>query len=84
VRNAGLHLEAETAQVFGDERGRAELAIGELRMLMDITTPRDDLRLDCGDPRLGRVVQHAALCRCSGEGHARRQHRQQQGGEGSR
>ena len=46
-----FHLETERTQMLGDERGGAELAIGQLRMLVDVAAPCDDLVLDLG--RLG-------------------------------
>jgi hypothetical protein len=44
-----LHLDAERAQVVGDDLRGAELAVAELRVLVEVAAPGDDLRLRAGD-----------------------------------
>jgi hypothetical protein len=47
VRDAAAHLvEAEMAQMLGDDRRGAVLAVAELRVRMEIAPPRDHLRLE--------------------------------------
>jgi hypothetical protein len=41
-----LHLDAERAQVVRDDLRGAELAVAELRVLMEVAAPGDDLGLD--------------------------------------
>jgi hypothetical protein len=46
VRDAGLHLEAERPELLRHPLRGAELAVAELRVLVDVASPGDDLRLD--------------------------------------
>ena len=46
VRDAGSNLDAETSQMIGHNLCRACFAIPELRMLVNVTTPRDHLASD--------------------------------------
>ena len=49
-----LHVEPEGPQVFGDLGGRAELAVGKLRMAVEVAAPLDDPRIR-GTPRPRRA-----------------------------
>ena len=53
VSDAGAHLESERAQELGDLRGRAGLAVCELRVAVKIPAPLDDPPFDRG----GRGVE---------------------------
>ena len=46
ARDAGLHLEAELAQVVGDERRRFLLAVRQLGVLVKVMPDLDDRRRD--------------------------------------
>ena len=61
VRDAGRHLDAERTQVLRDEIGSAGLAVRELRVRMDVTTPRDDLLDDLRDAPIDIGVETVRL-----------------------
>ena len=44
ARDAGADLKAEAAQVISDELGGARLLIAEFRVLVNVSTPRNELR----------------------------------------
>ena len=46
VSDAGPHLQAKRPQVRGHDPRRAQLAVAELGVLVDVAPPGDDLRLD--------------------------------------
>ena len=46
VGDAGLHLEAELAQVLGDKRCGAGFLLAQFGMLVDVAPPRDQLVFD--------------------------------------
>ena len=46
VRHPFAHRVPEALQVGGDKSRRAEFAVSELRMLVDVAAPRDHARLD--------------------------------------
>jgi hypothetical protein len=51
---ARLNFDSERAQMCRDDPGRADFAITEFRVLVDVAAPGDDPRLDCSYARLGR------------------------------
>ena len=57
VRDVLLHLDAERAQVVGDELRRAHLAVAELGVLVDVAAPGDHARLDARRGRIDARVQ---------------------------
>jgi hypothetical protein len=52
MSDAGLHLDAERAEMIGDELRGAHLAVAELGVGVNVTTPRHDLGLDGSNPTL--------------------------------
>src|SRR5437867_11832649 len=46
MRDAGLRFDSELAQTAGDELRRAELAVSQLRILVNVSTVADDARFD--------------------------------------
>ena len=76
-RDAGFHGQAEPTQMICDELRRAELAIRQLRILVQIATPRDHSRQDHFDPgfRLrGEITRGKLIRRLTPRGD--RQHRE--------
>ena len=73
--NAGMDLQTQLLQVIRHIGRRLVLEIAKLGMLMDVTTPVDDLRLDrrgrlCHPGRRAEICGHgheAAAGQCSGE-----------------
>src|SRR6187200_329105 len=53
VRDARAYLELERPQVIGHELCGARLAIAELRVGVEVASPRDDARHDVSDGRVG-------------------------------
>ena len=62
VRDWSAHLDAELAQAVGDELGRAELAIAELGMLMDVAAALDHRRLHFLRRLVDALVERRAHC----------------------
>ncbi len=54
--HAGPRLEAEAAQPLGDVLGRLDLAVRELRVLMQMAAPREHLLLDGGGALIDVVM----------------------------
>ena len=52
MRDTGRDVDAERSEMIGDELRGAHLTVAQLRMLMNVTPPCHDLRLDGADPRL--------------------------------
>ena len=48
VGNFGAHIHAELPEMFGNNAGRAVLAVRKLGMLMGVAVPCDDLLLHLG------------------------------------
>jgi hypothetical protein len=46
MRYSRLHFQAEPFELLRHQLGRPRLAVGKLRVLMDVAAPRNDLRLD--------------------------------------
>ncbi len=73
VRDAGRHLDAEGAQVLRDEFSGPRLPVRQLRMRMDVTTPRDHLVDDLRDAPIDIGVETTRLGVQRGDGRKRGQ-----------
>jgi hypothetical protein len=74
VRDASSNLDAETSEMIGHDLCRACFAIPELRMLVNVTAPRDHL---AGDLFLATID----LCRCGTlRGYGAAENREQEDG----
>ena len=65
----------EGAQVVRDDSGCADLAVAQLRVLVEVAPPGDDLRHDSGRGTIDAIEQRVACCRLGRGG--RRKARQQ-------
>ena len=62
--DAAAHLKAERFEVVGDDPARADLAVAELGVRVEIATPADDAVFESGrGPRDSLVVDRSAVCR---------------------
>ncbi|MNI24774.1 hypothetical protein D3C73_784040 [compost metagenome] len=59
VGDAGMHLEAELAQVVGHQLGGAHLLATQFRVLVDVATPFDQFGLHCGRTAVGLFFECA-------------------------
>jgi hypothetical protein len=61
--NTGSHLHPKTAQMGGDHLGRARLLEGELRVLMNVATPSDNLWIDGSRVPRDLLGERLSACR---------------------
>src|SRR5688500_1710981 len=75
--DADLHLDPECAQVIRHQLGGANLAVAELRVLVNVTPPGDDLGLDRRDARLQLAAQWGLRLRRRAESGGQRRERKE-------